>query len=109
MGVAVITRKCGIRVPLPQRGALQDTEFVLFVDDHQTQSLKRQILLDHRLRSDQQVDVTAGQFLEQQRATPWWTSHRTRYRNLTWLALSISDSVWKCCRASTSVGAINTA
>ena len=53
MGVAVMTRRCGRLLALAAQGvALLDAEAVLFVDDDQAQVVELHLVLDQRVRAD---------------------------------------------------------
>ena len=56
MGVAVITRTSGLIAFAHQLEALQHAEAMLLIHHHQAELRERHVLLDQRVRADDQVD-----------------------------------------------------
>ena len=81
---------------------------MLLVDHHQPELGERHVLLDDRLRADDDVDLAGGDLL-QQGGPLAGRQPAGQLARRTWLAASSRSSVSACCRARTSVGAISTA
>ena len=59
IGVAVMTSTSGFDAFRGQRAALHDAKAMLLVDHGQRQRLELDVLLDQRLRADDEVDLAA--------------------------------------------------
>ena len=91
---------------LRERGALLDAEAVLLVDDRDGEVAEADLLLDQRVRADDDLHVARGDQLADVRGS-FAVSALVRSATRTPSSAQMPSIVRKCCSASVSVGAIS--
>ena len=97
------------RALLAQREALVHAEAVLLVHDHEREPREADLLLEERMRADHDAAAAVGDRRSARRAAARAVSRPVSSSGSMSSGASQRAKFWRCCSASSSVGAISAA